>query len=152
MLGNKVTIFWYSTMIYSLFGGQRLSSTNDRIRTIVRSSGDDDYFCENYLWTCFFRQRYHQERVDYCKSLLILHSCLHYDTDVMHCCRLSTLIQVRVSLFNETRTYCFTSSIYRTFASQHLHSISSPRLILNYPLFLAVLLLIVLTTRIRTSS
>ncbi len=116
------------------------SNSDHRILTIVKSM--DDYLCQNYVFTCFFRQRYHQEQSDNCKSPLILHSCLHYDTDSIHICRQSILIEAKKKLLNETPTYCFTSSRYKTFTAQHLRSIAVPRMTLNCQIFVFILLLI----------
>ena len=115
---------------------------DERITTIVKSI--DDYLCENYLFTCFFRQRYHQEQVDYCQSLFILHSCLHFDTDLIDYCRLSKLTEAKLNLFNQTPMHCLTSSMYRTSSIQHLHSITIS------PFFVCILLLILFMIRIRT--
>lgn len=134
-----------SSAIVVILGYLIIAKGDERIITIVKSI--DDYLCENSLFTCFFRQRYHHERVDYCQSLLILHSCLQFETDLIDYCRLSKLTEARLNLFNQTFIYCRTSSIYRTSSIQHLHSIT---MTLNHPLFVCILLLILFMIRIRT--
>ncbi|UJR26637.1 hypothetical protein I4U23_007955 [Adineta vaga] len=98
---------------------------DDRAVTIVQSI--DDYICKNYVFTCLYRQRYHQsfdnqQQSDKCKSLLILHSCLHYDTEIHRVCYQSILHRAKLYLENDTPKHCFTSSVYKNFQAQHLRS------------------------------
>jgi hypothetical protein len=116
------------------------SNVDHRIMTIVKSM--NDYFCQNYVFTCFFRQHYHQEQADDCKSFFILHSCLYYDTDSIHMCHRSILTDAKKKLFDKTPEYCFTSSTYRMFSAQHIRSIAIPRITLDYHIFVFILLII----------
>jgi len=133
--------------LFLIFFCQLISSStkfDNRALAIVKSI--DDYFCQNYIFTCFFRQRYHQlfdqQQSNNCKSLLILHSCLHYDTDSIRICRQSILSQIQINLINETPTYCFTSSVYKTLSTQHLYSIALPRTTINCRIFVFFLIII----------
>jgi hypothetical protein len=138
-----------STRIFFLiFFCQLISSTSkfdNRVLKIIKSI--DNYFCQNYVFSCFFRQRYYQslnqQEFANCKSFLILHSCLYYDTNTIRMCHQSILNQTKKYLSNETPTYCFTSSVYKTFYSQHLYSIAGPRTTINYELFVFLFLFVV---------
>ena len=105
-----------------------LAPSDDQALTIVQSI--DEYICQNYALTCFFRQRHHQSNendarrksLDFCKSLLILHSCLHYDADTRQVCSKGSLNRAKIHLTRETPEHCQTSSVYKTYYAQHLHS------------------------------
>jgi hypothetical protein len=129
------------------------SSSKSDNRTMIIVKSIDDYLCQNHIFTCFFRRRYHpsfnQQESDNCKSLLILRSCLHYDTESIRLCPQITLNQAKHNLTDETPTYCFTSSVYKTFYTQHLHSIALPRTTINCQIFMFFLLLISFTIRMR---
>jgi hypothetical protein len=128
------------------------SNIDNRAMTIVKSI--DDYLCQNYVFTCFFREKYHQlfdhPPSDHCKSLLILHSCLHYDTDLIRMCRTSLLNQTKKNLTHITPVYCFTSSAYKIFSTQHLRSIALPRTTINGRILVFFLLLVLFVMRMRT--
>ena len=143
-------------MILAQFVPYSLSSSDDRALTIVRSI--DEYLCKNYLLTCFFRQRYHESfdddnqkptSLDLCKSLLILHSCLHHDTDTMRICSSTTVNRAKLNLNLETPKHCFTSSVYKTFFAQHLRSLALSSTALEWPIVVLFLLLISFVIRIR---
>ena len=128
------------------------SKYDDRAVTIVRSI--DDYLCQNYVFTCFYRHRYHQSfdnqhDSNNCKSLLILHSCLNYDSDVLRICYQSILHRTRVYLENDTPKHCFTSSVYKNFHAQHLRSTASSRTFPKCSLVMLVLLVIWFVIKIR---
>jgi hypothetical protein len=139
-----------------IFFSQIISSSskpNDRALDIAKSI--DGYLCQNHVLTCFFRQRFHslldnQQQSDNCKSLLILHSCLHYDTDTIRECYQSTLNRAKVNLGNATPKHCFTSSVYKTFYAQHLRSIAPSRTIVKCQIFVLFFLLISFVIKIRT--
>ena len=144
-----------TNLFFLMFFCQLISSSsnfNHRALTIVKSI--DNYLCQNYVFTCFFRQRYHQsfsqQHTDNCKSLLILRSCLHYDIDSMHVCDQSTISQTKTYLADELPTYCFTSSTHGTLSAQHLRSIAQPRMIINRQKMIVFLLLISFFIRMRT--
>ncbi|CAF4645237.1 unnamed protein product, partial [Rotaria socialis] len=109
-----------------MFFSQIISSSkfDHQPLTIVKSI--DDYFCQNYVLTCFFRQRYHQSIVqqqdNVCKSFLILRSCLYNDNDSIRMCHQTTLNRVKSVLTNETPMYCLTSSLYKNLQIQNLRS------------------------------
>lgn len=141
-------------MILAQFVPSALTSSDDRALTIVRSI--DEYLCKNYLLTCFFRQRYHESfddddgdqkptSLDLCKSLLILHSCLHHDTDTMRICSSTTVNRAKLNLNLETPKHCFTSSVYKTFFAQHLRSLVPSSTALKWP----IVVLISFVIRIR---
>jgi hypothetical protein len=141
-----------------IFCSQIISSSpsekiDDKAFTIVKSI--DNYLCENYIFTCFFRQRYHksfdsQQQSDNCKSLLILHSCLHHDTDTKRMCyqSTSTLSEAKIKLDNDAK-HCFTSSVYKAFYAQHLYSIAPSRTIFKCQIFVIFSLLISFVIKIR---
>lgn len=122
------------------------SKYDDRAVTIVRSI--DEYLCQNYVFTCFYRHRYHQsfdnqQDSDNCKSLLILHSCLNYDSDVLRICYQSILHRTKVYLENDTPKHCFTSSVYKNFHAQHLRSTASSRTFPKCPIVVLFLLVVI---------
>ena len=140
------------------FVSSSLIPSDDRALTIVESI--DEYLCKNYLLTCFFRQRYHQSfgaddvaqqptSLDLCKSLLILHSCLHYDTDTMRICSATTVNRAKLNLSLETPKHCFTSSLYKTFYAQHLRSLVTSSTAFKWPILVLFFLLISFVIRIR---
>jgi hypothetical protein len=144
----SICLMFFSQVISS----SSSSKSDERALTIVKSI--DDYLCENYVFTCFFRQRYHklfdnQQQTDKCKSLLILHSCLHYDTDTTRMCSQSTLKQPKSNLNRETPPDCFTSSLYKTIYAQHLRSIAPSRTAAKYQIFAFFLLFISFVIKIR---
>ena len=138
-----------STRIFFLiFFCQLISSTSkfdNRVLNIIKSI--DNYICQNYVFTCFFRQRYYQssnqQQFANCKSFLILHSCLYDDTNTIRMCHQSILNQTKKYLSNGTPTYCSTPSLYKTFFSQHLYSIAVPRTTINYELFVLFFLVVI---------
>jgi hypothetical protein len=139
----------FSSQIISLSSS---SQPDDRAFTIVKTI--DDYLCQNHVFTCFFRQRYHkafdyQQQPDNCKTLLILHSCLHHDTDTKRNCDQETLRQAKLKLDKETPKLCFTSSVYKTFYAQHLYSIAPSRSIVKCQIFVIFFLLISFVIKIR---
>lgn len=114
----------------------------------------DEYLCQNYVMTCYFRRRHHasfdnQLPSDNCKPLLILHSCLHHDTDTIRICRQSSLNLVKINLGKETPKHCFTSSMYKKFYAQHLRSISPARTTVKCQISMLLFLLISFVIRIR---
>lgn len=141
---HGISMIIRTNLFLLIFFYQIISSSSNidhRVLTIVKSM--NDYFCQNYVFSCFFRQYYHREQSDNCKSFFILYSCLYYDTDSIHMCNQSILIEAKKKLFNQTPTYCFTSSRYKTFFAQHLRSIAVPRMItLDCHIFVFILLLI----------
>ncbi|CAF0774802.1 unnamed protein product [Adineta steineri] len=144
--------FHLSIILNSWFFCQLISSTskfNNRALVIVKSI--DDYLCQNYILTCYFRQRYHklfdEEKSNDCKSLLIIHSCLYYDRDSIRMCSQFTLNQVKTNLTNETPLSCFTSSIYKVFYTQRLHSIALSRITTCCPILVFFLLFILFIIR-----
>jgi hypothetical protein len=129
------------------------SKSNDRALKIVQSI--DDYLCQNHVFTCLFRQRYHQSldnHQQHCKYLFILRSCLHYDTDTIRMCDQSTLSQTKQNLAKETPTYCFISSLYKALRAQHLRSIALPRTTVKCRILVLFLLFISFIIRIRVCS
>jgi hypothetical protein len=148
----------YSTiyfMVLAQFVSSSLTPSDDRALTIVQSI--DEYLCKNYLLTCFFRQRYHDSfddeqqaaSLDLCKSLFILHSCLHYDTDTMRICSSATVNRAKLNLNLETPKHCFTSSVYKTFYAQHLRSLVPSSTALKRPIVVLFSVLISFVIRIR---
>ncbi|CAF2641409.1 unnamed protein product [Rotaria sp. Silwood2] len=132
-----------------MFFCQLISSSskfNDQALTIVKSI--DNYLCQNYVFTCFFRQRYHQSYVQQqynnCKSFLILRSCLYYDKDSIHMCHQTTLNQAKLSLVNITPMYCLTSPIYKTLYMQHLPSRALLKTTINWQIFISFFSLFIL--------
>ncbi len=149
---NLIGLCSICLMFFSQIIPSTSSEFDNRALTIVKSI--DEYLCKNYVFTCFFRQRYHQsydnqQQTDNCRSLLILHSCLHYDTDTTRMCYQSTLIRAKLNLDNETPRHCFTSSVYKTFYAQHLRSIASSRTIVKCQIFVLFFLLISFIIKIR---
>ncbi|CAM4862510.1 unnamed protein product [Rotaria socialis] len=129
-----------------MFFSQIISSSkfDHQPLTIVKSI--DDYFCQNYVLTCFFRQRYHQSIVqqqdNVCKSFLILRSCLYNDNDSIRMCHQTTLNRVKSVLTNETPMYCLTSSLYKNLQIQNLRSRATlPKTAVHWQIF--VLLFII---------
>ena len=123
---HSQTLRYYS--LFLLFYSS--SSSNNRALILVRSI--DDYLCQNYVFTCFFRQRYHssseKHQADPCRSLLILRSCLHHDIDTIRMCHSSALTQAKNDLRSEASTSCLTSSsMGKALAIQHLHSLAPAR-------------------------
>jgi hypothetical protein len=149
MITNSFILIFFCQLISSS------SKFDNRALTIVKSI--DDYLCQNYIFTCFFRQRYHQlfdqqqeqQQFNNCKSFLILYSCLHYDIDSIRICSQSILSQVQKNLTNQTPTYCFTSSVYKILHAQHLRSIALPRTTINCRIFVLFVLLISFAIRRR---
>ncbi len=122
--------------IFLIFFSQTISASsksNDQAFIIAKSL--DDYFCQNCVFSCYFRNRHHQQQLDNCTSLLILHSCLHYDTDTKLRCNQTALNHVRKILDDKTPRHCFTSSVYKTFYAQHLRSIAPERTIVKCQIF-----------------
>ncbi|CAF1403505.1 unnamed protein product [Rotaria sordida] len=116
------------------------SKFNNQALTIVKSI--DDYLCQNYIFTCFFRQRYYQsyvqQQINNCKSFLILYSCLHYDTESIRMCHQPILNQVKLNLADQTPIYCLTSSIYKTLYIQHLSSKALPKMTISWQIFILI--------------
>jgi hypothetical protein len=146
-----------NNLFFLMFFCQLISSStkfDNRALNIVKSI--DDYLCQNHIFTCFFRQSYHQlfdqQQSNNCKSLLILHLCIHYDTDIIRMCRQSILSQVQKILIAETPTYCFTLSVYKTLSAQHLRSIALPRMTINCRIFMFFLILLSFAIRRRIYS
>lgn len=152
-----LSILLPSWLIHSfclIFLCQFISSStkiDNRALTIVKSI--DDYFCQNYIFTCFFRQRYHQlfdhEQCNKYKSFLILYSCLQYDIDSLRICERSIVSQVQRTLINKIPKYCFTSSVYKTLSTQHLHSIALPKTIIHCRIFVFFFVFILFAIRRR---
>ncbi|CAF2620732.1 unnamed protein product [Rotaria sp. Silwood2] len=127
---NLIRLYSICLIFFSQIIISSCSKFDDKALTIAKTI--DDYLCQNFVHTCFFRQRYHtshdnQQQFDNCKSLLILHSCLYYDTDTIRMCHQSQLNLVKINLGNEAPRHCFTSSVYKNFYAQHLRSISPAR-------------------------
>jgi len=142
---------------FLMFFCQLISSSSEfdnRALNIVKSI--DDYLCKNHIFTCFFRQPYHQlfdqQQSNKCKSLLILHLCIHYDTDLIRICRQSILSEIQQNLISETPTYCFNLSVYKTLSAQHLRSIALPRTTINCRIFVFFLILLSFAIRRRIYS
>lgn len=140
----SICLIFFSQMIFS---SSLSTKANDQVLTITESI--DDYMCRNYVLTCFFGNRYHQQQSDDCKSILILHSCFHYDADTIRMCNRPLLNRLRKILDNQTPKQCFTSSVYKTFYAQHLRSIAPSRTIVKCQLFVLFLLLISFIIKIR---
>jgi hypothetical protein len=148
-------VFTSSSASSSSAAAASLSSSNDRALTIVQSI--DEYLCNNYVFTCFFRQRHHQslnqnqqtKSVDHCKSLLILHSCLHHDTDTLRICSTFTVNRAKINLSLETPPHCFTSSVYKMFYAQHLRSIAPSSITFKCQIFVLFFVLISFVIRLR---
>ena len=126
---------------------------DDRALTLVKSI--DEYLCKNYVFTCFFRQRHHHVEhppsADNCKSLLILHSCLHYDADTIRMCSAATVTRAKHSLEQDTPKHCFTSSLYKSLASQHLRSMGTSSTACQYQTFVLFVVVVVLLVSSRLS-
>jgi hypothetical protein len=140
--------------VFLIFFCQLISSSSkfdNRALIIIKSI--DNYLCQNYVFTCFFRQRYYpsldQQQFDKCQFLLILHLCLHYDTNSIRVCNQSILNRTKTYLTNETSTYCFTSSVYKTLYAQHLYSSAVPRTTINSDIFMLFILFISFAVRMR---
>lgn len=143
----SICLIFFSQMIFSSSSLSLSSKANDQVFTITKSI--DDYMCQNYVLTCFFRNRYHQQQSDDCKSLLILHSCFHNDVDTIRMCNGPLLNHLRKILDDQTPKQCFTSSVYKTFYAQHLRSIAPSRPIIKCQIFVLFLLLISFIIKIR---
>jgi len=137
---NSMTIFY---SIYLIFSCQLIplasSSSYNLVRNLTESI--ENYLCQTYIQTCFFRERYHpspsnQAQIDKCKSLLILHSCLYHDFDTKRICDQKVLKQTRLSLDKQIPEDCFTSSVYKTFYAKHLRSIAPSRTIFKRSIFI----------------
>ncbi len=124
-------------------------SSNPNERAVIIAQSINDYNCQNHVFTCYFRNRHHPQQSDNCKSLLILHSCFHYDTDTKRMCNQTVLNHVRQNLDKETPGHCFTSSVYKTFYAQHLRSIAPSRTIVKCQIFVLFFLLISFIIKIR---
>ena len=149
---NSTLFTFYSIILilYIQIVSSLTSSVDDRAIAIVKSI--DEYLCHNYLLTCFFRQRHHPKHVksvDQCKSLLILHSCLHHDIETRQICSPSAVDRAKFSLRMETPSQCFTSSVYKNFYAQHLRSIAPSSAVLKCPTDVLLSVLISLVIRIR---
>lgn len=142
----SICLIFFSQMLFSSSSSLSTKSL-DRVYSITKSI--DDYMCQNYVFTCFFRNRYHQQQSDDCKSLLILHSCFHHDVDTIRMCHDSALNRLRKLLDEQTPKQCFTSSVYKTFYAQHLRSIAPSRTIVKCQIFVLFLLLISFIIKIR---
>ena len=140
----SICLIFFSQMIFS---SSLSTKANDQVLTITKSI--DDYMCQNYVLTCFFGNHYHQQQSDDCNSLLILHSCFHYDVDTIRMCNRPLLNRLRKTLDSQTPKQCFTSSVYKTFYAQHLRSIAPSRTIVKYQIFVLFLLLISFIIKIR---
>ena len=128
---------------------------DDRALTLVKSI--DEYLCKNYVFTCFFRQRHHHvehppSSDNNCKSLLILHSCLHYDADTIRMCSAATVTRAKHSLEQDTPKQCFTSSLYKSLASQHLRSIGISSTVCQYQTFVLFVVVVILFSSISHLS
>ena len=129
---------------------------NNQALTIVKSI--DDYLCQNFLFTCFFRQQYHlpllqqQQQLSNCKYFLILHSCLNYDDDSINMCRQDILNEAKLNLVDRTPIYCFTPLAYKNFYAQHLSSMAQLSIIVNWQIFVLFFLFISFIIRIRMSN
>ena len=135
----SICLIFFSQLIFS--SSLSTKSNNDRVFTITKSI--DDYMCQNYVFTCFFRNRYHQQQSDDCKSLLILHSCFHYDVDTIRMCHEGALNRLRKLLDEQTPKQCFTSTVYQNFYAQHLRSIAPSRTIVKCQIFVVLFLLLI---------
>ncbi|CAF4678084.1 unnamed protein product, partial [Rotaria sp. Silwood1] len=110
---NLIRLYSICFMFFFQIIFSSCSTFDNRGLTIAKSI--DDYICQNYVVTCLFRQRFHpsddnQQQFYNCKSLLILHSCLYYDTDTIRMCQQSILNLAKINLGNEAPKHCFTSS------------------------------------------
>ena len=131
------------------------SSSNFNDRGLIIAKSINDYACQTHVLTCYFRKCHHQlfdskQQSDVCKSYLILHSCLHYDTDTIRVCEQSLLHRTKIKLDNQIPKHCFTSSVYKTFCAQHLRSIAPLTTIVNYQIFVLFFLLILFIIKKRT--
>lgn len=143
--------------IYLLFFSQIIVSSSSKpsetALDIVKSI--DDYLCQNTVFTCIFRQRFHEssdgneQEYENCKYLLILHSCLHHDIDTTTKCPSSTLNHAQRHVTRKAPKHCFTSSVYENFYAQHLRSISSARTTIKCQIFILLFLVISFVIRIR---
>ena len=129
----------YCSLCLLFYASSVRPSSNDRALILVRSI--DDYLCQNYVFTCFFRQRHHpspeKHQADPCRSLLILRSCLHHDIDTIRMCHSPALTQAKNDLRSEASTSCLTSSMRKALPIQHLHSLAPARPTLYWILVLA---------------
>ena len=123
------------------------TKTNDEAFTIAQSI--DDYFCQNHVFSFYFRNRHHQQQSDNCISFLILHSCFYHDNDTKRLCSRTILNRVRQMLDDRMPKHCFTSSVYKTFYAQHLRSIAPARTIVKCQIFVLFFLLISFIIKIR---
>lgn len=154
LLSSKsMTIFY---LIYLIFSCQLIPLSSSKPYNLVRNltQSIENYFCRNYIQTCFFRERHHssstdQIQIDKCKSLLILHSCLYHDIDTRRMCDQMILKQTRLSLDNQIPEDCFTSSVYKTFYAKHLRSIAPSRTIVIRSIFVLFSLLISFIIKIK---
>jgi len=138
--------------IPQIISSSSLPESNDQALMIVQSI--NDYICRTHALTCIFRKRFYplfdnQQQFDDCKTLLILKSCLNYDTDTIDVCDQSALDISRRNLDNTTPRHCFTSSVYKTFYAQHLRSIAPSRTIVKCQIFVLFFLLISFIIKIR---
>jgi hypothetical protein len=150
---NSIRLYSICLMFLSQIISSSSSSPISNDRALIIAISIKEYICQNHVLTCFFRKRHHQfdneQELDNCKSFLILHSCLHYDTDTTRMCYPSTLSRAKLNLDNETPRHCFTSSVYKTFYAQHLRSITPSRTIVKCQIFVLFSLLISFVIKIR---
>ncbi|CAF1046950.1 unnamed protein product [Rotaria sordida] len=150
---NLIRLYSIYLMFFSQIILSSCSKFDDKALTIAKSI--DDYTCQNFVFTCFFRQRHHtsynnqQQQHDNCKFLLILHSCLYYDTDTIRRCHQSKLNPAKINLRDEAPKHCFTSSVYKNFYVQHLRSISPARTTVKCQIFILLFLLISCVIKIK---
>jgi hypothetical protein len=141
-------------MFFSQIISSSSSSPKSNDQAVIIAKSLKEYHCQNHALTCFFRSRHHQyidkqQQTDNCKPLLILHSCLHYDTDTMRFCEQSALNRAKMKLDKEMPGHCFTSSVYKTFYAEHLRSIAPSRTIVKCQIFVLFFLFISFIIKIR---
>ncbi|CAF0984935.1 unnamed protein product [Adineta steineri] len=149
---NLIRLYSICLIFFSQIIPLSSSKFDDQVLDIVHSMDGD--MCRNYVFTCLFRQRYHksfdnQQQTGNCKYLLILHSCLQYDTDITGICYKLSLNRAKSRLDNDSLKHCFTSSVYKNFHAQHLRSIAPTRTIMKCQIFVLFFLLISFVIKIR---
>jgi hypothetical protein len=155
---NSIRLYSICLIFLSQIISSSSSSPISNDRALIIAISIKEYICQNHVLTCFFRKRHHQfdneQELDNCKSFLILHSCLHYDTDTIRVCDQSArdqsdLNHAKLKLDKEIPRNCFTSSVYKTFYAQHLRSIAPSRTIVKCQIFVLFFLFISFIIKIR---
>lgn len=97
----SLLVIYFSQKMFSF------SFVDDGALRIIKSI--DEYLCQNYLLTCFFRQRFYSQsnkKNDSCQSFFILCSCLNDDVNSIRICHPLTLKQVRNNFVDQIPTSC----------------------------------------------